>query len=266
VADCYQVIARNPARASENRIHDDDVARAHGFEGGLVPGVTLYAYCCGALVSAIGPTEAEHWISGGYLRTRLVAPCYEGEEVSITVSPAVPDGEIQVVASVGESVRASGSAWVSGGPVLEIPELPRRELPTQRPPASEDSLAAGLTLGAVSMGVEREEAQEYLELVGERNSVYTDHSWLHPSLLLQGANRLLTANVVMPAWLHVESEVRHLQPVEVGQRVEVRGRVEANFERGGHRFVKVQVVWVVQGGAPVGTGRHTAIWRLAPRG
>ena len=35
----YRVEAFNTAKASENKIHDDDVARRFGFGGGLVPGV-----------------------------------------------------------------------------------------------------------------------------------------------------------------------------------------------------------------------------------
>ena len=40
----YRVSAFNTAHDSENKIHDDDVARRFGFQGGLVPGVEVYAY------------------------------------------------------------------------------------------------------------------------------------------------------------------------------------------------------------------------------
>src|SRR5215469_18031236 len=40
----YRVKAFNTAKASENKIHDDAVARRFGFGGGLVPGVDVYAY------------------------------------------------------------------------------------------------------------------------------------------------------------------------------------------------------------------------------
>ena len=40
----YRVRAFNTAVASENKIHDDTVARRYGFSGGLVPGVEVYAY------------------------------------------------------------------------------------------------------------------------------------------------------------------------------------------------------------------------------
>jgi len=38
------VRANNTSSASENKIHDDSVARQYGFSGGLVPGVDIYAY------------------------------------------------------------------------------------------------------------------------------------------------------------------------------------------------------------------------------
>ena len=40
----YQVEAYNTAHASENKIHDSEVARRFGFAGGLVPGVDVYGY------------------------------------------------------------------------------------------------------------------------------------------------------------------------------------------------------------------------------
>ena len=40
----YTVSAYNTAHDSENKIHDDAVARRFGFGGGLVPGVDVYGY------------------------------------------------------------------------------------------------------------------------------------------------------------------------------------------------------------------------------
>jgi len=38
----YEVSAFNTAVASENKIHDDSIARRFGFRGGLVPGVEVW--------------------------------------------------------------------------------------------------------------------------------------------------------------------------------------------------------------------------------
>ena len=40
----YRVQAYNTAKQSENKMHDDTVAKRFGFSGGLVPGVDVMAY------------------------------------------------------------------------------------------------------------------------------------------------------------------------------------------------------------------------------
>ena len=73
---------------------------------------------------------------------------------------------------------------------------------------------------------------------------------------------MLTANVVLPAWLHVESEVQHRRAITVGEEVEIRARIAEVFERRGHHFVRLDVAWMA-GPETVAAARHTAIWRLA---
>jgi acyl dehydratase len=79
--------ARNFATASENKIHDDAVAKQFGFRGGLVPGVTLYGYLAEAVLAARGGTV----LVDGCLRVRFAKPVYEGEPVTATMHD---DGEL----------------------------------------------------------------------------------------------------------------------------------------------------------------------------
>ncbi|MGH7266254.1 MAG: hypothetical protein ACREMB_15620 [Candidatus Rokuibacteriota bacterium] len=58
----YRVRAHNLSRDSANRIHDDAVARAHGYAGGLVAGTTLYAY--------LSVRHTAIWELGGGARAR----------------------------------------------------------------------------------------------------------------------------------------------------------------------------------------------------
>src|SRR3954451_17439087 len=57
----YDVEAQNLSRSSENKIHDDDVARRFGFSCALVPGVEVYAYGCHLPVEAWG----REWLERG---------------------------------------------------------------------------------------------------------------------------------------------------------------------------------------------------------
>jgi hypothetical protein len=61
--------------------------------------------------------------------------------------------------------------------------------------------------------------------------------------------------------LHVGSEISHRRPVEVGEPVEVRAQVAELWERRGHQFLALDVVWLA-GDEVVATAKHTAIWEL----
>ena len=57
----HNVRAHNAATASENKIHDDAVARRHGFAGGLVPGITVFGY----LTRPVVETWGSEWLERG---------------------------------------------------------------------------------------------------------------------------------------------------------------------------------------------------------
>src|SRR5690606_26592067 len=60
----------------------------------------------------------------------------------------------------------------------------------------------------------------------------------HPHWLLGIANRALTREYVMPAWIHVGSDIRFRRLLKVGDTVEVRAVPLEKWERKGHQFVK----------------------------
>jgi hypothetical protein len=257
----YRVVASNPATASENRIHADDVAQQYGFQGGLVPGVTVYGYACHALVEALGPA----WLERGSTRMRFLAPCYEGEELVVTVQTASPP-PFEVGVSTGERKCVEGSAALAdtelGG--VSIPAIPAAPppAPEDRPAADGGFFVAGRVLGSVGLATDQATVDAYLTGIGEPSTTYAVEGLVHPGHLLGGANRVLTANVVLPLWLHVESEVQHRRAINVGEDVEIRARIAEVFERRGHRFVRLDVAWMV-GPETVAAAHHTAIWRLA---
>ncbi|HEY3810683.1 MAG TPA: hypothetical protein VGL49_04545 [Acidimicrobiales bacterium] len=236
------------------------MARRYGFRGGLVPGATVYGYVTRALLDRFGP----RWVDAGAARIRFLAPCYDGDELVVSVSP---DGAF--VGQVGEKVCVVGSAPIPppGPGGVEPPAIPAAPIPARdgRPAASEETLAEGRVLGTVTQPVDPDTASEYLTRIGEPSSWYATEGVVHPGLLLEGANRVLMANVVLPAWLHVESDMRHLRRLSVGEEVEVRARVAGQFVRKGHHFVELDVNWIAFG-EPVAFGSHTAIWQLAAGG
>ena len=75
-----EVSAYNTAAASDNRIHDDCIARRFGFRGGLVPGVEVYAYMAHMPVARWGRA----WLERGCADCRFWKPVYDGALARIT--------------------------------------------------------------------------------------------------------------------------------------------------------------------------------------
>ena len=73
--ETYRVSAYNTAKQSENKMHDDTVAKRFGFCGGLVPGVDVMAYMMHMPVARWGRAFLEH----GLIDARFVKPVYDGE-------------------------------------------------------------------------------------------------------------------------------------------------------------------------------------------
>ena len=71
----WSATALNTAPDSENRIHSDELAKEYGFEGGLVPGVTISAYLVHPMVERWG----KDWLDNGYANCRIVSPLYDEE-------------------------------------------------------------------------------------------------------------------------------------------------------------------------------------------
>lgn len=252
----HVVEAINTATASANKIHDDDVARAYGFRGGLVPGVDVYAYLTHAPVERWGLA----WLRHGSITVRFDRPVYDGQRVTVTASPAAgaSDEDVHIVATAPDgtacaTATASLRTRVDGRP-LPCPA----PLPVTRPPASAATLAPGTTLGSLSDMLDDERHGAYLADVRENLPVYLDEPCVHPGWLLRCANSILARNVELGPWIHVASDVALSGLVRPGQAIEVRGAVVAETERKGHRFVEVDVA-VLTGGALAQRVHHTAI-------
>jgi acyl dehydratase len=252
VAWRYEVEAFNTATASSNRIHDDAVAREYGFRGGLVPGVDVYAYMTHVPASLWGLP----WLAGGSMSARFVRPVYDGERVAIIGELSDHELTLELTGDDGV-VRAMGRAAL-GAPTADGDVPPRAPVADDRPSASADSLRPGTVLGSLDAVFDAEKAAEYLAAVRERLPLYTDAAVAHPGWLLRFANTVLATSVVLGPWIHVSSDVALLGAVGDGEAVDVRAEVVAEYERGGHRFVELDVA-VTVGDRVVQRVAHTAI-------
>src|SRR5215470_14081736 len=102
----YRVSAYNTSKQSENKIHDDTVARRFGFSGGLVPGVDVMAYMTHLPVARWG----RDFLARGLVEARFLKPVYDGETAE--VSGVEIDGVLTIEVQSRGQLRATGSASV----------------------------------------------------------------------------------------------------------------------------------------------------------
>jgi hypothetical protein len=256
----YRVRAFNTATASTNKIHDDEVARRFGFRGGLVPGVDVYAYLCHLPAERWG----RPWLERGTMSARFASPVYDGDEVEVV---GTPDGDAALDLAVTDPTEARCAEGRASLPDETPPQpaahdWPAGDLPEAIPPVTAELLTTK-PFGRLTVTFRAERAREYLDDIREDLPLFRDEGWAHPGWLLRFANYVLTANVRLGPWIHVESAVQLWGTVSDGDVVETRAVVTGEYERKGHRFVDLDVLQLVDGRAVTRTA-HTAIYR--PRG
>ena len=262
----YRVKARNTSLHGENPIHDDEFARRHGFRGGLVPGVTVYAYLTHPLVEVFGPA----WLERGTAGVRFLRPVLEGEEATITGSVTARDPR-GVTATLSASTPATTDCAVltatvpAGTPTPANGALYRAApLPTERPPVSREHLTSLQALGTPEALYDDARATAYLESVADTQPLYRGASgFVHPAFFLDQANRAIDRNVRLGPWIHTASVVRHLSAARVGETLATRGRVRSLYEKKGREYVEVDLLIVAgERARPVAHVLHTAIYKM----
>lgn len=256
----HTVEAYNVSHASENKIHDDAVAKKLGFTGGLVPGVEVFAYATNPAVQRWGRA----WLERGRMEMKFQKPVYDGRMATASGIETGADTLELKVESEGElcGIGSASLPAVSG----ELPDVARYQIATppvlaDRPPASEESLPEGKWLGIAPAVLTKERLAEYLRDARETLPIYAEHGIAHHGLLLRMCNSLLRDNVLLSPWIHVGSVVQNFGMGRVGEALSARGRVVKNYDRKGHRLVDLDCVLTADG-RPIAHVLHTAIYRL----
>jgi hypothetical protein len=253
----YTIQAYNVSHASENKIHDDTVAKKLGFSGGLVPGVEVFAYASHVAVARWGRAFLEH----GTLAARFGKPVYDGRLATVTATEANGGLDIRVESEGVECATGRATPGPDPAPVPSPSAYAGPMPPATRPPADEVTLAVGRPLATMAAVLTEARHREYLADVREADPLYAREGIAHPGILLRLCNALLRDNVVLAPWIHTGSSMRNLGLARVGEGLSARGRVTANYEKKGHRLVELDCL-LLAGDRPVAHVHHTAIYKL----
>ena len=261
-------VAHNQATDSENHIHADDVAKQYGFRGGLVPGVTVYAYLVQPAVEAWGLA----WLESGTASVVLRKPLYDGVGFRVSTRADGPE------AYRGEVIDTDGVSCADGrvaGPLADATTPSRRGDPPvasldDRPAATREALErlrdSGLGCVTFDWPGQTHYDRYTTELDAMPDLVRPDRGgYANPAFALGIANWVLARNVELGPWIHVESDVTNFAAIARNTKLIAEASVVDLFERGGHEFVDLDVrVFRQPDDVPVLRARHRAIYRLRP--
>jgi hypothetical protein len=252
----YRVQAYNTAKLSENKMHDDTVAKRFGFSGGLVPGVDVMAYMMHLPVARWGRAFLER----GLIEARFVKPVYDGEVANVTGEES--DGVLSIEVESRGQLCATGSASLPAAAAsLSISDFPETAAVRERNPVNATSYQLGKWLGTEPRAWAGEAAQQYLTDVRERDPIYLAEGLGHPGLLQRVMNRLLVDNAILGPWIHVGSRMQLLNAAGSGDQLMARAKVTGNYEKKGHRFVELDALVVANGRTPLAHCQHIAIYQ-----
>ena len=252
----YRVSAYNTAKLSENKMHDDTVARRFGFSGGLVPGVDVMAYMMHLPVEKWGRAFLER----GLIEARFVKPVYDGENVDLRASES--DGVLAIEVESRGEVCASGSASLPASvPAFSLADFKAVSAVAERKPVDASSYEIGKWLGTAPRAWAGEAAKDYLAGVRETDPIYLREGLGHPGMLQRVMNRVLVDNAILGPWIHVGSRMQLLAAGRQGDEITARAKVTGNYEKKGHRFVELDALVVANGTTPLAHCWHIAIYQ-----
>jgi len=258
--ETYRVTAFNTAKQSENKMHDDTVARRFGFSGGLVPGVDVMAYMMHLPVRRWG----RDFLQRGLIEARFVKPVYDGEDTEVTGSEH--EGVLALeVASRGEVCATGRASLPDSVPPLALADFEAVAAVTERRPVTVNSYQIGQWLGTVPRAWDDAATRDYLADIRETDPLYARDRLGHPGLLQRVMNKVLVDNAILGPWIHVGSRMQLLALARSGDELTARARVTGNYEKKGHRFVELDALVVANGATPLAHCRHVAIYQPRER-
>lgn len=255
--------AHNDAASSANKIHDDTVAAQYGFRGGLVPGVTVYAYMTYPLVQSFGA----EWLARGTAQVRFAQPLYEGDHVTVTGTVTAATEK-----AIGCDITSTNAADVACGlgtatvpamvaPLPDLAVVPAGPMHAERVPVSWEAVVVGQPLPVLTLTVSQAMNEEYCQTHADDLVLYRGpHAPVHPGMLLRQCNRVFSEHFMLGPWIHVASDITMYRPCYVGESLAVRGVPRDKFEKKGHEFVVLEVL-ILANGAPAQRVTHTCIFR-----
>jgi hypothetical protein len=236
--------AFNQSPDSDNQIHGDEMAKQYGFQGGLVPGVTVSAYLTHPAVAAWGLK----WLESGRAHVTVSSPLYDEEAFDVEVSNTSefeynaklirPGGVVSATAEVSIPNVVKAMPKKRGDPLLEAGYEPPKALPDAiRQLQMQGCFAMPYAWGGPhNMQTYLRQHSAMPELLDPAQGGYANMSFI-----LGLSNWVLAANTYMNPWIHLETTSQNYAAIPAGTELVVEMQVLDLFSKKGHEFLDVEV-------------------------
>lgn len=263
----WQAQAFNQEPNSPNEIHGDDMARAYGFSGGLVPGVTVSAYLLQPAVVA----WSERFLTQGRTHAKVLSPLYDNEQFSVTITEQAGDSYRATLARPDGTVSAQAEA-----DLLEAPPPVRRGdalMPDgfEAPAATPDNLQRLMVQGCLACRFRWQPDHTMGTYLRDRQSMPAllvgQDAHANMAFLLGISNWTAALNFYMNPWVHLETWSQNYRAVPAGTDIVAEMQLTDLFEKRGHQFFDADFnLFDAADNAALASIRLRAIYRLRPAG
>ena len=249
-----------------NPIHSTAMARAYGFSGPLVGGVTVWGWATDSILDALG----EQWLETGWSEYSFRQPVTPGDEllIRLTSEHSANSWSVQMInqediACVVGRVGLGQASW-SQEFVRPHSLAPTRDERTKVPLTLKNA-QPGSDWRAMELALTRDLAIEFAsEKQRTNNRLFVGESPIaHPSWIAGWPEQLMRHNYAIPSSMHTKSRVQHLKKVPSGTQVLGNARVIEAYERKAHHLVNFDVLLQDQDGAEIAQLRHWTIFKIA---
>lgn len=254
----------------ENPIHSTEVARAYGYDGPLIGGVTVWGWATDTIIQALG----NDWITRGWSEYSFRKPVFPGNVITITAESDAEDltkpwnvtmnnqsGDICVIGKIG----LGQTKWEN---TLTRPVNMSPSEATEKPPLTLDRASQETSWTALEV----EFNDHIYEEINHKNrltfnSIFDHCSGMkpiaHPSWIAGWAEALMRHNFDIPSSMHTKSLVKHHSSVPLGTTIVGGAEVIDAYERKGHHYVEFDVLLKDTNEKDIAQIRHRTIFRIA---
>lgn len=266
LAQNWSAEAFNQSPDSSNRIHSDEVAKAFGFKGGLVPGVTVSAYLAHPAVEAWGLD----WLSRGRAHVVVGKPLYDTYQFEVDLSD-VTETSYHAVLTDQEGVQCANGfvdicANLPDPPVMRGDKLLKKGQAI--PNATREEMEKLKDRGMLALPARWDNSNNMATYLKNRNSMpellrFGGGAYANPSFMLGLTNWVLAGNAYMNPWIHLQTDSQFFAPVPDSSELICECAIADLFDKKGHEFVDLDVdVYFKQTRQAVMHARLRAIYKL----